>query len=67
MTWVEKYPGAKAKKLVLTTFHGTRKELLDSFLEDLVSMSQHLFSANWNYAMFQYVRDNLKQAIFCKY
>ena len=51
-TWVEKYPGAKANKLVLTTFHGTRKEL--------VSMSQHLFSANWNYAMFQYVRDNLK-------
>ena len=30
------------------------------FLQDLVSMSQHLFSANWNYAMFQYVRDNLK-------
>ena len=23
-------------------------------------MSQHIFSANWNYAMFQYVRDNLK-------
>ena len=51
---------AKAKKLVLKTFHGTQKELLDSFLEDLVSMSQHIFSANWNYAMFQYVRDNLK-------
>ena len=59
-TFVEKYPGAKAKKLVLKTFDGTRKELLDSFLQDLVSMSQHLFSANWNYAMFQYVRDNLK-------
>ena len=23
-------------------------------------MSQDIFSANWNYAMFQYVRDNLK-------
>ena len=47
-TFVEKHPGAKAKKLVLKTFHGTRKELLDSFLQDLVSMSQHIFSANWN-------------------
>ena len=53
--WVEKYPGVKAKKLVLTTFHGTQKELLDSFLEDLGSMSQHLFSAIWNYAIYQYV------------
>ena len=59
-TFVEKYPSAKAKKLVLKTFQGTRKELLDSFLQDLVPMSQHIFSANWNYAMFQYVRDNLK-------
>ena len=57
---VQKYPGSKIKKLILQTFSGTRKELLDIFLTDLVSMSQHIFSANWNYAMFQYVRDNLK-------
>ena len=58
--WVEKFPRSKAKKLILKTYDGTQKELLDSFLTDLVSMSQHIFAANWNYAMFQYVRDNLK-------
>ena len=28
-TWVEKYPGATTKKLVLKTFHVTQKEMLD--------------------------------------
>ena len=58
--WVEKFPGAKAKKLIMKTEQGTRKQLLDIFLSDLQSLSQHVFGANWNYAMFQYIRDNLK-------
>ena len=58
--WVEKYPGSSQKKMILKTELGTQKELLDVFLGDLKSMSHHLFSANWNYAQFQYIRDNLK-------
>ena len=58
--WVEKFPGCTTKKMILKTEQGTRKQLLDIFLSDLKSMSQHVFAANWNYAMFQYIRDNLK-------
>ena len=47
--------------MILSTKHGTRKDLLEMFLADLKSLSHHLFSANWNYAQFQYIRDNLKQ------
>ena len=57
---VDKFPGSKSKKIILRTEPGTRKDLLDVFLKDLKLMSQHVFSANWNYAMFQYVRNNLK-------
>ena len=58
--WVEKFPGSTAKKMILRTEQGTHKDLLDVFLDDLKSLSHHLFSANWNYAQFQYIRDNLK-------
>ena len=58
---VEKYPGITAKKMILSTKQGTCKDLLQIFLDDLKSLSHHLFSANWNYAQFQYIRDNLKQ------
>ena len=58
--WVEKFPGSTAKKMILRTEQGTCKDLLDVFLDDLKSLSHHLFSANWNYAQFQYIRDNLK-------
>ena len=58
--WIKKFPSAKNKTLILRTHQGTRKQLLDIFLSDLDSMSQHVFGANWNYAMFQYIRDNLK-------
>ena len=59
--WVEKFPGATTKRMILNTKQGTRKDLLEIFLDDLKSLSHHLFSANWNYAQFQYIRDNLKQ------
>ena len=59
--WVEKFPGASGKKMILSTKHGIRKDLLEMFLADLKSLSHHLFLANWNYAQFQYIRDNLKQ------
>ena len=58
--WVEKFPGNKAKKLIMKTEQGTCKQLLDIFLSTLQSLSQNVFGANWNYAMFQYIRDNLK-------
>ena len=58
--WVEKFPGSTTKKMILRTEQDTRKDLLDVFLDDLKSLSHHLFSANWNYAQFQYIRDNLK-------
>ena len=59
--WVEKFPGASSKKMILSTKQGIRKDLLEMFLDDLKSLSHHLFLANWNYAQFQYIRDNLKQ------
>ena len=59
--WVEKFPGATTKRMILSTKQGTQKDLLEIFLDDLKSLSHHLFSANCNYAQFQYIRDNLKQ------
>ena len=59
--WVEKFPGASGKKMILSTKQGIWKDLLEMFLADLKSLSHHLFSAYWNYAQFQYIRDNLKQ------
>ena len=59
--WVEKFPGATTKRMILSTKQGTWKDLLEIFLDDLKTLSHHLFSTNWNYAQFQYIRDNLKQ------
>ena len=59
--WVEKFSGATTKKMILSTKQRTQKDLLEIFLDDLKTLSHHLFSANWNYAQFQYIRDNLKQ------
>ena len=73
--FVEKFPGVKAKKLVLNTFHGTRKELLDSFLEDLVLDNNYLSmgsnslriegSYSEQYALFsgQYAHGNIEDII----
>ena len=58
--WVEKFPGSTQKKMILKTEQGTRKQLFCVFLDDLKSLSHHLFSANWNYTHFQYIRENLK-------
>ena len=40
--------------------HGTIKELIDAFLDDLQSLSLHLFNAQWNRNQFQSVKDNLE-------
>ena len=44
--WVEKFPGSTQKKMILKTEQGTRKKLLNIFLNDLKLLSHHLFSAN---------------------
>ena len=56
--WIEKYP--TLKKMILKMEQGTQKDLLQVFLQDLKTLSHHVFAANWNYAMFQYIKDNLK-------
>ena len=50
----------KIRKLDIKKPTGTRMELVQQYLDDLKAMSFHLFSCNWNYSQFTYLKDNLK-------
>ena len=51
--------GSKFKRLDIKTKTTTKKALIDQYISDLEQMSFHLFSCNWNYAMFLHCKDNL--------
>ena len=58
--WVLKNLKTKVRKLDIEKNTGTRMELVQQYLDDLKAMSFHLFSCNWNYSQFTYLKDNLK-------
>ena len=58
--WVLKNAKMKVRKLDIKKTTGTRMKLLQQYLDDLKAMSFHLFSCNWNYSQFTYLKDNLK-------
>ena len=58
--WVLKNAKMKVRKLDIEKTTGTRMELVQQYLDDLKAMSFYLFSCNWNYSQFTYLKDNWK-------
>ena len=58
--WVLKNSKMKVRKLNIEKTTGTRMELVQQYLDYLKAMSFHLFSCNWSYSQFTYLKDNLK-------
>ena len=56
--WVPK-PGSKYKRLDLVTDTKRKIDVVNLYLQDLHSMSFHLFTCNWNYLQFLHVKENI--------
>ena len=56
--WVPK-PGSKYKRLDLITETKKKIDVVNLYLQDLHSMSFHLFTCNWNYSQFLHVKEKI--------